>query len=374
MLAALQREWIAWWLVALAGLFEIFCLWSYESPLFIILATPVLLALLVRPKLNWRLICTFLAWYATPVVYCYYTYLRYSVADSQTYQATVLRKAGWPRQLPAISGSTWNIVFPTGPGEQGEHYLDEHLIRVLAAWAVAAFVAGGVAVTILRTAQPPDRPQRKLRLLQLLVTGAILLSLSFPAYLLLGTARNGWRTQFLSGFGTAMVLGSAIALLTVWISNRRWQSVVSVVLVIPFIWYGSIIAIERGGRHRWYWQRHLRGVQEVLRAAPQVRDGTVIILVDVPKANDPFGDDFWFDMAMRLAYPGVKVGGIYFYDDGSPNSGNNMVLQRGQWAWDGKHAGGLVNLAGSDQLLILEYAADGTAKVAAHGAFVCLRG
>jgi hypothetical protein len=55
---------------------------------------------------------------------------------------------------------------------------------------------------------------------------------------------------------------------------------------------------------------------QVLEIAPRLKPGTQVILINVPKDNDPFlEDNMWFDMALHLAYPGTRVSGKYVYDD-----------------------------------------------------------
>ena len=95
-------------------------------------------------------------------------------------------------------------------------------------------------------------------------------------------------------------------------------------------------------------------------------------MTGVPKAADPFGDNYWFDMALRLTYPKTQVAGIYYYEDGTPNSSDNLELRGHQWTWDGKNFASLIRSAGMDQTLVLEYEADGTAKVLLSiPSFVC---
>lgn len=61
----------------------------------------------------------------------------------------------------------------------------------------------------------------------------------------------------------------------------------------------------------------------------------MIVLTNVPKDDDPFSHNMWLDMALRLAYPGIPVAGIYFYADGTPSPGNNLRLAGDRWKWDG---------------------------------------
>jgi hypothetical protein len=44
----------------------------------------------------------------------------------------------------------------------------------------------------------------------------------------------------------------------------------------------------------------------------------------------------WLDLALRLAYPHIRVAGIYFYTDGTPGPGDNLKAEGERWKWDGK--------------------------------------
>jgi hypothetical protein len=110
----------------------------------------------------------------------------------------------------------------------------------------------------------------------------------------------------------------------------------------------------------------------VIRAVPRIQPGTVIALTDVPKSADPFGDDYWFDMALRLAYPQVPVAGVFYYDDGTAAKGDSLELRDGQWKWDGKGGGPLVASAGTNQTIVIKFEAAGAGKVLSSiPAFLC---
>jgi hypothetical protein len=85
------------------------------------------------------------------------------------------------------------------------------------------------------------------------------------------------------------------------------------------MWIGATRTIERGGALRWDWITNLQGMRQILRAAPAVRDGTIVVLTNVPRGSDPFfAYAFWFNLALRLAYPRTTVAGVYYYDGRHP--------------------------------------------------------
>jgi hypothetical protein len=206
------------------------------------------------------------------------------------------------------------------------------------------------------------------RIWPILVAGLFLLVMSFPAYLLLETARSTWRTQLLSGPGAAIFMSAAIAIIA---GRRSW---LMLAIAAPLIWWGAHSAIEHGAWHRSIWRTHQRAVQEMLRAAPRVENGTVVVLTGVSKSPDPLGDNYWCDIAVRLAYPGTQVAGVYFYDDQTAGSSNNLRLRNGEWVWDRDRPNfeGSLQHAGLDHTVVLQYSGTGTARVLSEvPAFIC---
>jgi hypothetical protein len=126
---------------------------------------------------------------------------------------------------------------------------------------------------------------------------------------------------------------------------------------------GSVAAIEKGGVHRYDWDRHRNALLGVLQFAPSVHPETVVVLTNVPKDDDPFYDNLWFDLGLRLMYPGVPVAGAYFYEDGSPAPGNDFRLEGASWRWDGKGFGRLFPTTPLDKTIVVEYHRSGAPKL-----------
>jgi hypothetical protein len=153
-------------------------------------------------------------------------------------------------------------------------------------------------------------------------------------YLLLASARGLWRTQFLSGLGAAITWSAVLAMVASVLAARA-RAVALVSLVAVIVWTGSLAALQLGAAHRRGWEAHRAVIVDILAVAPSVRPGTFVVLRNVPRAADPFGDAMWLDAALRLVYPGIKVSGGYYLDDGSPAAGHHMSLAYGRWFWDG---------------------------------------
>jgi hypothetical protein len=337
---------------------QFFCLWSYESGLAIILLIPPLV-LLVRRRVRTRLFLLFGGWYAVAGIYLYLTLQKYLHGGSTTYQASVMRS---DFRLPALMGDLLfnvknSLLYWAAQESVGPLDMPRQSMTWLAIVAAIAAIAGGLVLAKWRQREAESgrlAPDRKVA--WLLAAGVLLLAASFPAYLLLNSARSLWRTQFLSGIGTAIVLTSIAAL----IFNRagkRWLRdgcCLCAIGVLAFL--GARRAEELGSMHRAVWERQRKVVAQLIRAVPQVKPGTLVFLRDIPRPDDPFGDTMWFDMALRLSYPGTEVSGAYFYTDNTPAPGSTFHIYEDEWLWEKKGYPPLIREAEISDALIIDYA------------------
>jgi hypothetical protein len=321
-----------------AMFFEHLSLWSYESQFLIILIAPVLLFWRYpRPWRSRKAIAA--AWYILPAVYLIATYRKYSNSGGKTYQQSVLRKV-WGI-APVLRDWVFNISeslkFWTWRGSEAAH-ASFHQLGLPAALAVILFLLGIVFLFRSNGDWLPD----KSALAWTLLVGLILLVMSFPAYLILESARSLWRTQILSSFGAGITLAAAIGLCASYASSLWLRISVVTALGVLVIGYGSFSAVKKAAFHEWVWERQRSAMAQVLEIAPRLKAGTRVILTNVPKDNDPFlEDNLWFDMALHLSYPGTRVSGRYVYDDGAS-------VKHGR----------------SDATLLLDYQKDGRVSIA----------
>ena len=198
-------------------------------------------------------------------------------------------------------------------------------------------IAGGVAVQSRADARRRDDvvPGRR-SLSAVAIVGAVLLVASFPAYLLLDSARGLWRTQFLSGIGFGIAVAAAVCLAVTLVKGRRSRVAAALVLTAVVAYFGATASYGVASFHYHIWDRHRDAVADVLEIAPRLKPGSVIVYTGIPRSADPFGDTMWFDMALTLAYPGVVLTGEYFYDDDDAAPGVNLAYRRGRWVQTGK--------------------------------------
>ncbi len=329
-----------------AGLFAHMSLWSYESPLPLILVFPLLVLALHRPiaRRAWWISA---GWYVVPAVYMAMLGIRYFVFRSETYQKTVMR--------PDLSVAAWltdwifnarvSLTMATRPINPTE--IGDRQALLLAGGAAAAFLAGALVLARVSRSTLADRGVAG----KVLVGGVVLLLMSFPAYLVLTSSRDLWRTQMLSGIGAAMVVASATALVCSWLPRRLsmlvfWGAGTAVVC------YAGFCGVLRGDIHRLVWKEHRLTMAAVLRAAPQVAPRTMIVLI--AKGTDPLGSSYWWDMAVRVAYPGTPVTGAY-YLDGLPGPDNFHRLRDDRWRWENRVFDVQVADARLSETIVLEF-------------------
>jgi hypothetical protein len=327
-----SHRWAALWCVlSLVGVR--LCLWSYESGLVIVLLAPAIVLIARRRSLTRIRIAYALLYYVPALYYTGLNVLRYANGDGSTYQESVVRSDVAAGQI--LSDLAFNVeaslrfwAWDDEPPATGSWPV---LVGVIGAGIV---IVGGLAI---RRLQPPDTPGPGRRALVAVgAVGLVLLVASFPAYLLLTSARSLWRTQFLSGIGFGIAVAAAICLAASILSGRRSRAAAAVVLTSIVAYFGAVAAYGVASFHYGIWDRHRDAVADVLEIAPRVEPNSVIVYTGVPRAADPFGDTMWFDMALKLAYPGVEVTGEYFYGDGGVAPGANLAYQRGRWIETGR--------------------------------------
>lgn len=318
-------------LVGLAGGAGFLSIFSYESPLFIILAAPLFLAGAtggIRQNLS-----KLALYYVVPFWYVVLNVRRYlNGAGSTYYQESVLRADWSPAALvrdlacnvaASVKFWDWGISTPPSPRSLGVH--------AIVACAAVVFCLGALYLSVVTRRRAfrifPSRRQ----LAGLLGAAVVVLVLSFPAYLLLSSATSLWRTQFLSGVGTALALASVAGLAGTILPDGKARLVWLMAAGSVVCALGARAAYADGSFHYQVWERHRQAIAEVLAVAPRIKPDTVIVLVNVPRSTPPFGHNMWFDLALRLAYPHVPVAGVYFWDDDQPAPGANMVVDSGDW-------------------------------------------
>jgi len=360
---------------AMACLAAYMSLWSYESQLVLMMTFP--LVIWIRSAVSRRrLLLLSTAWYVVLLAYVWLTISKYLQSDGQTYQESVLRHT-WG--MTDILADWWfNIVASVRFWTWWQSFLYAPIPRVI---VFSALEAAAFTVGIVLVARITGERDRRAFLAPsattwafLAIAGFILLALSFPAYLLLYCARCLSRTQLLSGPGAGVLLCALPGLV---LSRSRPVSdsaklVIYTTVGAVIVAFGSFAAIQKGAFHRLLWERHRAAIIHILNVVPSVKPDTVIVLINVPKALDPFGHNLWLDLAARLMYPGTPVAAAYFYDDGTASPGNNLQVENERWKWDGTSVATDVRDAPIANTVVVDFKSQGPdALVSVMPSFIC---
>jgi hypothetical protein len=347
-------RWAALWCVlSLVGVR--LCLWSYESGLGIILLAPAIVLLSRRRSLTRVRIAYALLYYVPALYYVGLNILRYLNGDGSTYQESVVRSD------VAVGPMLSDLAFNVEASLRFWAWDDQH--PAIGSWPVMLGLVGAGIVIVgglaIRRLQPPDTTDLGRRpLAEVGAVGVVVLVASFPAYLLLTSARSLWRTQFLSGIGFGIALAAAICLAVTILGWRRSRAAAALVLTSVVAYFGTVAAYGVADYHYRIWDRHRDAIANVLEIAPRVEPNSVIVYTGVPRAADPFGDTMWFDLALKLAYPGVDVTGEYFYGDGGVAPGASLAYRGGRWVETGAGLPPTVQDATLSNTLFISYARD----------------
>ena len=214
------------------------CLWSYESPIFLLLLVPLLL---VAVQANRRRALTLAGIsYLVPLGYVFRHAQRYFDNFDVTYQSAVARDDWKPSEL--IADFVFNVRASLEFWNWGEWAVaprDAISALLLAVIASVSVLIGGVA--LIRSGRSVNRPllPSGRGAMALLAAGAVILSASFPAYLASIYARDLWRTQFLAGVGAAIVIVAVLAICAWLIQKATLGAIVATVAVAIVTFFGT---------------------------------------------------------------------------------------------------------------------------------------
>ncbi len=335
------------------------CLWTYESPYFLILSVPIILFAL-RPRLSRRLWLTAVVWYIIPAIYGYLQVEKYLVARVSTYQTSVLR----PDMSAAAITHDWilnleqSLQFWRWAATMSPFGI-AILAPAIAGLCAAAFIIGAYLLSpsgFLGVKLPPTA-----HLLVGFGIGVMILLLSFPVYLLLAGNTIFWRTQMLSGFGAAITLGAGILLLTKLMPTRHYRALLAIAACSVIVFNGVRAGVYLQGFHAYRWQIHRSVMEQIAHLVPNVEKQTLILLTNLPKAyeNDPFGAALWFDFPIQLLYPDRTTVGHFIYADGTQPTDNSWSFTAKGMKWDGKGVTEQFNQVPYSQIIALRYESNG---------------
>jgi hypothetical protein len=313
---------------ALAGYLS---LWSYESPLPVMLAFPVAVMLLrsdvPRSRLAWTCVI-----YLLPVVMSVRgNVMRYlSMQGQHTYQMSVMRHDFAPAALIADLGlhlknsvSFWN--WP----------ISIYMPPYLGSYGIAAIpIIIGIGIVTVRAVTAEARSARPFKLdwhglLFVCIFFGFLVA-SCLVILTLGDNRNLWRTDFLPGFAAASLMAAAIYGVLHFIPGSALRTMLAASLILAVGVFATFAGVNSALGNSFIWERQRLLMSSILANVPDAADGTLFVLRNLSPDADTFAYNEYFTLALRLAYPGRNVVGAYFFADGSPARAMNVDFGGGK--------------------------------------------
>jgi hypothetical protein len=164
-------------------------------------------------------------------------------------------------------------------------------------------------------------------------------------FLALDVRVNGfWRTQLLpSPFACVAFMAGLYFLVIRLIKSRAIRVTLITGPIVVALACGFVANALYYEHLNKMWDTLRAPVERLLLAVPGVKDGTIIMLQDVPPRRQLWGSNYWFDQLMRLAYPRRSVAGSYtFANNPSDSAAVQAVVAAG---------GELVTLASGRQVL-----------------------
>lgn len=306
-------------------------LWSYESPLTVMLAFPFVVAIL-RPDLARHRLLWVSGVYLIPIfAFIGENAHRYLTnAGTGTYQVAVSRAGFSPPALMSdlalhlknsVTFWLWpHTSFQTGRG------LD--YVIAFAPVMAAILILVALAVYAENQSTKPFRIDMRLFLFAWLSIG--LLIASYLVILLLRDNPRLWRTEFLPGFAAAWLMGTILYALLALVPGTVPRAILAIGAFATLGVFATRAGVNSALFFHDIWERHRVIVSSIIANAPKVADDTLIIVRNIDPQNDPFGAEMWLDRALRLAYPRTKVGGIYFFQDGSSTADTSIDMVSGE--------------------------------------------
>lgn len=307
------------------------CIYTYESPLPLIFAFPVLVLTLFLGW-SWRRALLLGIFLSLPVQFVW-RWLSAAIERSadDSYQYSVLRQDWSPFSLLGdwAYNAWYSLAFWQWSGKvSGSAPLDFPIVVAVCAGIASALLIAMLTWLRHRSQALGDGKHLPSLERRFLALGLAMVVLSFPAYLLLDSATSHWRTQLLSGPGAGIAYAAGLSLLTRWrprMSVRpSWLAAAIVAaFAVSAVWASQASAL----RHRLQWDEHRAIAAGMLSLAPRVREGTVLLLVNRRSTPLVFEHDLWWDYAVRLAYPGHRVAALYFDEPAKPAPGATIRFQ-----------------------------------------------
>jgi hypothetical protein len=304
------------------------CLWSYESPLPVMLAFPAAVAILRRDLLSARFAWVNAIYLVPLIVFIGENIVRYlsgTGGGGAAYKMAVIRhNYSWRALFEDLELHLKNsIAFWNWPNSI---YLPENLRN----YGVAGIpVVVGAGLLTIRAVIAESRSTQAFlwdrQVFKFACVACGLLIASYLVILVLGDNRHLWRTEFLPSFAAASLMAATLYSLLGLVPWSALRVATAAPLVTAVAIYATLAGVNSALYSGVVWERQRVIISSIVSNIPDVADGTLFVIRNVNRNEDPFGYNEYFDLSLHLAYPGRKIAGIYFLDDSALAPGTTNV-------------------------------------------------
>jgi hypothetical protein len=308
-------------------------LWTYESPLPVMLLFPIAAGLLRRDVPFGRLSLVSII-YLIPILIFVgenaQRYLTSSGGGANTYQASVSRH---DFSIGALASDLWlHLANSVVPWNWPHAYISwrripEYMIAFVPVLTAIVLLA---PIAVSKEQGSSQAFSWSPRLLLFAFISFAMLCASYLVVLIFAENRQLFRTEFLPSFASSCLLSAGLYAALGLVRGRALRNVIAISVLVVVGSFSTFAGVNSGLLWQAHWERHRHLISSIISNAPGVKDGTLVILRNVDPKNDPFGYNMWFDVGLRLAYPDTKVAGIYLLADNRPTPWMNIDVENGE--------------------------------------------
>ena len=325
-------------LIILLFLVQVFSLWSYEPGIGLMIGGLLLLNL-KRMYLKYTIIYTIV-----PTIFLSSIFSRYFIASEVTYQSRKFNLDGIYLIDQKYEEYLTNLINPLKWTNHWANYIAQ------CSESFMSFFVPYVIVMIFLTLimlyfifkRNTDQEVNRLDFKSFVLVGTVAL-LTYLPFVFVVDGSGSWRTHFYAIPVFGMLIGIILNNLISIVNNffKILISVITILLICTYTYSGTFASLASQLEMSYRWNANRNVSLQFLNDYPQVRDHTLLILLNYPndysyticksaQNYDNFGDSFWFTAALKMIYPYSDIRGLYVDKNGiSKSSGAELIYEDG---------------------------------------------
>lgn len=308
---------------------QIVSLWTYEVGILMMLAAPILIW---KKDVSWHKWCLWaFGWNIVPLLKVAYMGYRYLIQREVSYQSAQLFSNDWRLiNIPIrISRFVYDgITFWNWPADWLGSFSEGCTATMVNKISLPLIIGIVGFVFFIFIINKFDVQQKKhISFGKILLIAGIFGILAYLPFLPLGQIhpffKMNWRTHFYSAFPISVILILALHRMSLLV-NTKWVLIIgSMLIVLSGLFSGMANQLEQNN----YWIRYKTVMSAIVSQAPNIKDDTLVVLVEVPERplysvcdnyppTNPFGSPMWFNSALQVLYPHTRLVGLFTNENG----------------------------------------------------------